>query len=441
MSSREAPDDPVRIRTSAPSLLSRRWRVGLFTGLYLYQGLIAGFATLALANHLAASGSDAGAVGSLLALIGLPWVLQPLLWGPLLDGAAPHPMGARRVWLVRALLGCQIALCLLPLLGLRPEPVTIGAVLLLHSLCASLADTATDRMIVASVPEAELGRVSACTRAGFVTGSALGAASFGWLIPNIGLPGAASVLLAATTTLAAAAILVREQPGDALLRIGRPLRSARDVVSAAPAALAAHLKRAVGVLASFRHREAAVLLAICFGIDFALALFQVPLAVAMVRDHGWEAGALSRLQALLALLSGTVGAGLVGYAVDRIGPSRALRQLCLACAGTFALIALLILGGWDAQGGPVILGLANVVPALLYVALLPTVVLASRARGVSATQFQIFMAAMNLGDVAGASLAGTVERWAAPAVTACGVALVFVLAAARLARTPGDRVQ
>ncbi|KQT47705.1 hypothetical protein ASG52_10545 [Methylobacterium sp. Leaf456] len=424
MSSREAPDDPRR----APSLLTRRGRIGLFTGLYLYQGTVAGFATLALANHLAANGHGAGAVGSLLALIGLPWVLQPLLWGPLLDRAAPHPMGAHRVWLVRGLFGGQIALCLLPLLGAWPDPTALGTVLLLHSLCASLADTATDRMIVANVPEGELGRVSACTRAGFVTGSALGAALFGWLLPEFGIPVAAVLLLALTTALVLATALVRERPSDALLRVGPPPRL---MVSEAPRALAAHGRGVVQVFAAFRHREALLLLALCFGIDFALALFQVPFAVAMVRDHGWEAGALSQLQALLAFLGGTLGAGLVGFAVDRIGPSPALRRLCLACAAAFAVIALLVVGGFEARGGPLILGLASVVPALLYVALQPTVVLASRTQGVSATQFQIFMAAMNLGDVAGASLAGAAERWASPAATACGVALVFGLASMR----------
>ncbi|SFK55013.1 MFS transporter [Methylorubrum salsuginis] len=424
MSSREAPGQLGR----APSLLTRRWRVGLFAGLYLYQGTVAGFATLALANHLAADGHGAGAVGSLLALIGLPWVLQPLLWGPLLDRAAPHPMGAHRVWLVRGLFGGQIALCLLPFLGVRPDPSVLGAVLLLHSLCASLADTATDRMIVANVPEGELGRVSACTRAGFVTGSALGAALFGWLLPEIGLPGTAGLLLALTSTLVLAAGLVRERPGDALLWVGPPPRS---IVSEAPRVLAAHGRGVVRVLAAFRHRAALLLLALCFGIDFVLALFQVPFAVAMVRDHGWEAGALSQVQALLAFLGGTLGAGLVGFAVDRIGPAPALRRLCLACAAAFAVIALIVVGGFEARGGPVILGLASVVPALLYVALQPTVVLASRAEGVSATQFQIFMAAMNLGDVAGAALAGAAERWASPAATACGVALVFGLAAMR----------
>lgn len=430
MSSHEAPG----VLEGAPSLLTRRWRVGLFTGLYVYQGTVAGFATLALANHLAASGHGADAVGTLLALIGLPWVLQPLLWGPLLDRAAPHPMGAHRVWLVCGLAGGQVALCLLPFLGAGPDPTTLGAVLLLHSLCASLADTATDRMIVASVPEDELGRVSACTRAGFVTGSALGAALFGWLLPQIGIPGAAVLLLALTSALALAAGLVRERPGDALLSIGKPPRSLTGIVSQAPRALVAHGWGACQVFAAFRHREAALLLVLCFGIDFALALFQVPFAVAMVRDHGWEAGALSQVQALLAFLGGTLGAGLVGFAVDRTGPSPALRRLCLACAAAFAVIALLVVGGFEARGGPLILGLASVVPALLYVALQPTIVLASRAEGVSATQFQIFMAAMNLGDVAGASLAGATERWASPAATACGVALVFGLAAMRRAR-------
>lgn len=428
MSSREALGQFGRAEKNRPSLLTRRWRVGLFTGLYLYQGTVAGFATLALANYLAAEGHGAGAVGTLLALVGLPWVLQPLLWGPLLDRAAPHPMGAHRVWLVRGLFGGQIALCLLPLLGAQPGPTALGAVLLLHSLCASLADTATDRMIVGNVPEDELGRISACTRAGFVTGSALGAALFGWLLPKLGIPAAAVLLLALTTALVLAAGLVRERPGDALLRVRPPPRS---IISGAPRAFAAHLRGAVRVLASFRHREAALLLALCFGIDFALALFQVPFAVAMVRDHGWEAGALSQVQALLAFLGGTLGAGLVGFAVDRAGPAPALRRLCLACAAAFAVIALLVLGGFEARGGPLILGLASVVPALLYVALQPTVVLASRAEGVSATQFQIFMAAMNLGDVAGASLAGAVERWASPTATACGVALVFLLASMR----------
>jgi len=408
-----------------PSLTSPGWRFGLFTLLYLYQGLVAGFALTALANHFAAAGASTAEVGRHLALVGLPWVLQPLLWGPVIDRATPHPMGPRRHWLVLSLACAQASLAGLFLLGQAPGPTAVSAVLVLHSLAASLADTATDRMIAGSVPAGELGRTSAATRAGFVIGSAAGAAIFAWLLAARGLPAAAGLLLALTTPLALAPVLVREAPGDRLLALRRvpPSRAPDRGRGLEAAAFARRL------LAAFRTRDAAILLALCFAIDFGLALFQVPFAVALVQVHGWEAGDLSRLQAGLALLGGTLGAAGLGAAVDRIGPRRALRALLVACAAAFGIAGALIGAGFAATAGPVILGLASVVPALLYVALLPTVLLASRAGQASATQFQVYMAAMNLGDVLGSALAGALATVAAPALVALAVAVLFLVCA------------
>jgi PAT family beta-lactamase induction signal transducer AmpG len=97
---------------------------------------------------------------------------------------------------------------------------------------------------------------------------------------------------------------------------------------------------------------------------------------------------------------------------------------------------MLIGAGWEAAAGPVILGLANVVPALLYVALLPTVLLASRGGRASATQFQVYMAAMNLGDVVGSALAGPLAAIVASPVIALAVAALFLLCT-RAAPAPG----
>ncbi len=231
--------------------------------------------------------------------------------------------------------------------------------------------------------------------------------------------------------LALACCLVRERPEDALVQWQTVPIAALRLPSSVPNSLVAYLRQSVKVLHAFRDRAALELLGLCFAIDFALSLFQVPFSVAMIREHGWDAGGLSRLQAGLALLGGTVGAGLVGVLVDRVGPPRALAGLCWACAAAFLSIALLILAGLEGRTGPLILGLASVIPALLYVALLPAIVLASRAEGVSATQFQIFMAAMNLGDVAGAGLAEFGERVLSPWLTACAVVAVFVFGALR----------
>lgn len=415
-----------------PSLRSPRWRLVLFTLLYLYQGLVAGFALTALANHFAAAGASTADVGRHLAVVGLPWVLQPLLWGPLIDRTTPFRMGPRRFWLVAALAGAQGCLGGLLLLGETPGLTAVSAVLFLHSLVASLADTATDRLIAGSVPAGELGRTSAGTRAGFVVGSAVGAALFAWLLEASGFPAAALGLLVLTTPVALVPVLVREAPDDALLSLRRTASHApRHGLASETVAFAGRL------LAAFRGREAGVLLAMCFAIDFALALFQVPFGVAMVQVHGWDAASLSRLQALLALLGGTLGAMGVGAYVDRTGPARAFLVLLLACAAAFAGAALLIAMGLEGAAGPLILGFAAVVPALLYVALLPLVLLASRTGSTSATQFQIYMAAMNFGDVTGSAAAGAFEAALRPAAVALAIAGMFLLCAVAARRAAG----
>lgn len=415
-----------------PSLRTSGWRFGFFTLAYLYQGVVAGFALTALANHFAARGVWAADVGGHLAIVGLPWVLQPLLWGPVIDRATPRRMGPRRFWLVVSLACAQLSLAGLLLLGANASLMAVSVALLLHSFAASLADTATDRMIAGSVPASELGRISATTRAGFVIGSAAGTAIFAWILQTKGFPSAALALLGLTTPIAAAVFLVREAPDDHLVSLQWRARSPSSAQGRAPGTLSF----ARNLLGGFRVREALVLLTMCFAIDLGLALFQVPFAVALVQVHGWDAGALSRLQALLALLGGTLGAVGIGTYVDRTGPEQALRILLLACVGAFGLAGLLIAAGLEAAAGPFILGLASVVPALLYVALLPTVLLASRDGRASATQFQIYMAAMNLGDVVGSALAGALASAIAPALVALGVACLF-LACARASPAPG----
>ena len=64
--------------------------------------------------------------------------------------------------------------------------------------------------------------------------------------------------------------------------------------------------------------------------------------------------------------------------------------------------------------------------------------LATRRGRASATQFQIYMAAMNLGDVAGSALAGALAAAVAPTLVALGVAVLF-LTCTRAARTFGAR--
>ena len=309
-------------------------RYGVFFATYVYQGLIAGFSLTALANHLAARGVPATEVGLHFALAGLPWTLQPLLWGPWVDRAGDTRIGRRRPFAVAALVGCHATLALLLVAG-GDAVVALGPVFLVHSLFASLLDTACDRMIMDHVPTRELGRVSACTRAGFVAGTSLSAAVFGWTLANWGFAASARWLLVAAIVASLPMLLVREAPADPLWSLERRGPAPRRLP------FRRFLRRTVIAL---RRPRALRLLALCFGLDAALGLFELPFSIDLLQRQGWEAASLSRLQAVLTLMSGTAGAVAVGLWSDRAGAASPLRALLLGSAVTFVLAGILIGG-------------------------------------------------------------------------------------------------
>ena len=388
----------------------------MFFATYLYQGVIAGFSLTALANHLAARGVSAAEVGLHFALAGLPWTVQPILWGPLVDRAGDFRMGRRRPFAVAAILGCHVMLAML--LSLDADRLgLLSLVFLGHSLFASLLDTACDRMIMDHVPAGELGRVSACTRAGFVMGTGFSAAVFAWMLGAHGFSTSVRWLLAASVLASLPMLLVREAVGDALVSFARR----------GPAMRKLPFKRFLRRLAlALRRPRALRLLALCFGLDAALGLFELPFSVDLLQGQGWDPAALSRVQAGLALASGTAGAVAIGLWSDRAGPLRPLRALLLASAATFALAAGLIAAGLSASVGPLILALTDMLPGLLIVALMPALLQASRGRAGAATQFEVYMAAMNLGSVSGNAVAGVLAPVLPLAFVGVLVAAVFV---------------
>lgn len=413
-----------------PTVAHPRWRGGAVASAYLYQGLVAGAAATALPNHLAASGVPPGEVGAYLALVGLPWTLQPL-WGPLVDRAGRSAMGRRRGWVVAALLLSHAALAAILLLA-GDDPAAalglVGALFALHGAAASLLDTAADALVVDRVPRRELGTASALSRGGFVAGGAIGAALFALALPALGFRGAVAVLLTACLLATALPFAVREDARDALLS-PRLRPAAATGADAPPPPAAVPLGRFVlRLLARFRRGPALALLLACLVLDGATSVLGVRLAADLVRPGGgWEPGALSGLQAGAAFAVGTLGALAVGRWADRAGgPRRAALPLLAGCVLAYLAAALVLGRAGQPSGawGAAALVLAATLPALLFVALVPVVARASRGGGGAATLFALHMAAMNAGGVAGAGLSDA-------AVTALGfggVALASALA-------------
>jgi PAT family beta-lactamase induction signal transducer AmpG len=283
-------------------------------------------------------------------------------------------------------------------------------------------------MIIDRVPPEKLGRANACTRAGFVSGIAAGAALFAYVLPEHGLH-AAALLLAASSALAAVpTVLVREEAADAWFSLRRrPPTTSPDGRSASPRR---PLRR---FLAPMLRRQALVLVAFCLAVEGAAAVVQLRTGLELIQGRGWDAAWLSRLQAALGLLSGTVGAFVVGWWSDRLGALRGLSTVLLLSDAAHAAVALLLAGGVE-EAASLAAGLAAALPVLIFVALAPAVMRASRGPG-AATRFALFMAALNLGGVGGSAVGGAVgvglPLWAPVLAAGC----VFA-GCAMLARRP-----
>ncbi len=376
-----------------PSFASAGWRSAVILSLYGYQGLVAGFAMTALPNWQAANGATLAEIGFYLAVIGVPWTAQPF-WGPVVDRFGAFRGGPRRFWVLLGLVGALGCLGLLVLGGEMPLG-RLALVLLAHNLFASLVDTAADGMIIDRVPADRLGQATALTRTGFACGTAIGATLFSWAIPAIGLRGAAALMLALGLLAVILPFAVRETPE----RHGQKLRTGGGI--ALPEMLASLLRE----LAS---RRTLRLIGFCLAVEFVVGAFGVRLSVAMVQEGGWQADEVSRLQGALALLGGTVGALGVALWVDRAGPFRTLIALLLVCAASHLGAGALLLPTEPHPLAPAAaLSLSALSPALFFVALAPAVMLESRG-ATAATRFALYMAALNLGTIAGAAAAASI---------------------------------
>lgn len=391
--------------------------------------MVAGFAVAALPNYHAGLGASASEVGWHAVVVGLPWVLQPA-WGPLVDRFGDFRMGRRRFWAVMALAGSVAALLVLLAMAGDAAGLPLGRtspVLAAHSALAALLDTAIDGMVIDRVPSGALGRANACTRAGFVSGTAAGTALFASMLPAAhGLQAAAASLAAAGALAAVLPILVREEATDAWFSLRRRRRApgAAERASPPPSRL---LRR---FLAPMLRRQALALVAFCLAVEGAVAAVQLRTGLELIQARGWEAEALSRWQAGFGLLSGTLGAFAVGWWSNRLGALRGLSAILLLSAAAHAAVAFLLASGAGAAA-PAAAGMASALPVLIFVALAPAVMRASRGLG-AATRFALFMAALNLGGVGGSAAAGAigagVPLWAPVLAAGCVYAGCALLA-------------
>ena len=129
--------------------------------MYFAQGIPYGLLAIAIPAWLASQDVGAGAIGSYLAVIVLPWAFK-LVTGPFMDRFQFRPMGKRRPWVLAAQLG--LSLSLLALMLIENPAEQIGLLMLIGVLVNSFAatqDVAVDGMSIDLTPVREQGRLNA----------------------------------------------------------------------------------------------------------------------------------------------------------------------------------------------------------------------------------------------------------------------------------------
>ncbi|MBD0257205.1 MAG: MFS transporter, partial [Cytophagales bacterium] len=415
---------------------SRPLRYVAFFYLYVMQGLPSGFALTAVANYLIAEGASAAAVGSFVAVVGLPWAVQ-FAWGPVIDRFQQSAMGRRKPWVVLSQLVAFLAS--LGILTIDDPVRQLGALSLaffVHSVFASIQDASVDAMAIGITPENERGRVNAFMRGGMLTGVGLGAALFAYLIRAYGFFPAAlaqSLLLLLFTALT---FFLRERPGDALLPTRRTLRGTQAQPDGTPPDLRwlfTELFRGLTTRQSLRLFGASALVYLC------ISLFTRALPVHLIQELHWSDTSVS-------ILRGTYGTvvtlGVIftgGVLADRFGARRLLRYVTLF-VGAFLLAFNLLAPWWVhegvAMGGQV---LWYMIDPIFSVAAMP-VLMAICRKGVEGSQFTTYMALVNLVDIAGAYVSGQAMTWVkAPVIGLVGGGLVLLAALLAFPSTRQDK--
>jgi PAT family beta-lactamase induction signal transducer AmpG len=412
---------------------SARTRFAIATLLYFAQGIPRGLLQIAMPAWLASQGMSAYAIASYLSLVILPWVFK-MLTGPLMDRYQYPAMGLRRPWVLGAQLGMALSLCLLTYVDDPVNQMTLlTAIAVFVNVFAATQDVAVDGMAIDLVPESEQGRINAFMSCGKAVGWSASAALSGAMLGTVGL-GTTALLGAAVSFLVFLIFLgVREREGERFL----PWTSGKSV---APQQSAHSL---VSVMRSLQEvlwtRSSVVIFLVLFFYGLISGYGDALMPIAAIQLFQFTPEQWSGLVASMGLIGAFLALG-IGPIIDRFGVKR-ISILSLGLVGVHATILALTEFLWvNELYVQMMLSLWVLLDPVLMVCMI-AIAMSICTRGISATQFAVYMSVANLGGSSGSKLYAVVSEqvdFVQSYLLLAGL-LVFTLCILVMFRKPQDR--
>ncbi|MBE7173061.1 MAG: MFS transporter [Williamsia sp.] len=382
------------------------WRYFTFFYLYLMQGIPAGFALTAIANYLVGKGLASQQVGSFVAIVGIPWILQ-FVWGPLIDRYQYSVIGHRKHWVLLTQLVAFLASLTL-LLVQQPEKqlVLMSVVFFTHSIFASIQDASVDAIAIFIVPEQERGRVNAFMRGGFLLGIAFGSAVLSTVLHRWGFTTAVWVQSLSLLLFTILTFFIKLDQHDPLLpskaTAKRPLNEGAHNPSLSH--LFRELFRGMTVAPSLRSFGVIALVYLCLSIFIRSFSYHI---IHVLKWPDQEVSVLQGSWGSLLTFCVIVGGGVLS---DRVG-ARRLQIWVMWSIGLFLLVLCSLSFLWvhrEVTTSGLILW--NFVDPLFSVACFPILMSLCRPL-VEGSQFTAYMAFINFCDVIGSYVSGWALNW------------------------------
>lgn len=403
--------------------LNQSARLRYFTFFYLYvmQGIPAGFALTAIANFLAGQHVAPNKIGSFIAIVGIPWILQ-FVWGPLIDRYQYSIIGHRKHWVVLTQLVAFLAsLTLLLISNPVQQIVLMSVVFFVHSLFASVQDASVDAIAIFIVPEQERGRVNAFMRGGFLLGIAFGAAVLSTVLHAYGFYAAAmlqSLCLLAMTILT---FFIKLDKNDPLLpRFGKQrVQHHYDADNPSVKWLFKQLYQGIVTRVSLQKFGVIALVYLCNSIFIRSFSYYI---INTLHWHDNDVSVLQGSWGSLLTFAVIIAGGVIS---DKLG-ARRLQQRVMWGIGIFLVVLCGLYSLWQNRTLTTAgLILWNFADPMFSVAAFPILMSLCRQQ-VEGSQFTAYMAFINLCDVVGSYVTG----WALTLIAApwlglsCGITVI-----------------
>ena len=379
----------------------RPWRkYSVLASMYFAQGVPGGFILTTLLYHLYEQGLSKEAGGQFLAIIGLPWVFK-LVLGPLVDKVAIFRdyFGRRFSWSLLGTFFMFLTFLCIPLVE-NTFYILLGLVFC-HNLFRSLQDVATDGFAVMILEENERAPAQSAMRAASFFGQLIGgsamlflASRFSWIF----------VCYTAAFLIVVFGILIPILlPAEgSLLELEKQQKQSVSMKE---------------LLASFKGR-AVILLVLMSLLAHIAEGFSGPVVFPWFNELGYDKEWVSLILAVNGWFK-LVGAILGGVVVRWLSNRMALKIAVLF--KSMAYIALSVVPAlWASKLVIFVLIMFSAIGDGLFVVLFCTVVMDHTKKAVSASQFAVFMALMNLSVSWSAWLSGVL----AESVSIAGIFLI-----------------